>query len=110
WVHYKLDQGLDHILVDEAQDTSPAQWDIVRRLTEEFTAGEGARETSRTIFAVGDDKQSIFGFQGAAPQEFAAMRRAYQRAHENAGLAFDSVVLTQSFRSATQVLAAVDHV
>jgi ATP-dependent helicase/nuclease subunit A len=110
WVHYKLDQGLDHILVDEAQDTSPAQWDIVQGLTEEFISGEGARDAVRTIFAVGDDKQSIFGFQGAAPEEFARTRRGYQRAHEAAGLGFEFIELTQSFRSTAHVLNAVDCV
>ena len=53
WVHYKLDQGIDHILVDEAQDTNPYQWDIIRQLGEEFFTGEGARPVTRTIFAVG---------------------------------------------------------
>ena len=68
WVLYKLDGGIDHILIDEAQDTSPEQWAIVRKLTEEFFAGEArARTASRTIFAVGDEKQSIFSFQGADP-------------------------------------------
>src|SRR6185436_12992557 len=59
WVQYKLDRGLDHILVDEAQDTSPRQWQVVRALAEEFFAGEGASDTVRTLFAVGDEKQSI---------------------------------------------------
>ena len=68
WVHYKLDLGIDHVLIDEAQDTSPAQWDIIKRFVAEFTAGAGARsDVERTIFAVGDEKQSIFSFQGAAP-------------------------------------------
>ncbi|TMJ26583.1 MAG: double-strand break repair helicase AddA, partial [Alphaproteobacteria bacterium] len=58
WVHYKLDQGIDHVLVDEAQDTSPKQWEIIRRLTAEFFAGAGARTVRRTMFAVGDEKQS----------------------------------------------------
>ncbi len=75
WVHYKLDQGIDHVLIDEAQDTSPKQWEIIRLLTGEFFAGAGARQVRRTIFAVGDEKQSIFSFQGAAPREFDEMRR-----------------------------------
>ena len=66
WVQYKLDQGIDHILLDEAQDTSPDQWEVVRRLAEEFFAGLGARDNvHRTVFAVGDEKQSIYSFQGA---------------------------------------------
>ena len=72
WVQYKLDQGIDHILLDEAQDTSPDQWSVVRRLAEEFFAGVGARDNvHRTVFAVGDEKQSIYSFQGAAPESFA---------------------------------------
>ena len=71
WVHFKLDRGVDHVLIDEAQDTSPRQWDIVAHMISEFTPGEGARDgVKRTIFAVGDEKQSIFSFQGAAPREF----------------------------------------
>ena len=79
WVHYKLDLGIDHVLIDEAQDTSARQWEIVRRLTAEFTAGAGAREVTRSMFAVGDEKQSIFSFQGAEPQQFDRMRRHYAR-------------------------------
>ena len=65
WVLYKLDGGLDHLLIDEAQDTSPAQWAVIAALADEFFAGEGARAAPRTLFAVGDEKQSIFSFQGA---------------------------------------------
>lgn len=111
WVLFKLDGGLDHVLVDEAQDTSPRQWEIVRKLTEEFLAGEGARgAAARTVFAVGDEKQSIFSFQGAEPKEFGRSRRDYLRGHEAAGRAFADVRLTESFRSTRAVLAAVDHV
>ena len=83
WVHYKLDLGIDHVLIDEAQDTSKKQWQIVVRLTDEFTAGAGARPFTRTIFAVGDEKQSIYSFQNAAPKEFAEMRRYFERRHTN---------------------------
>ncbi|MEX2372597.1 MAG: UvrD-helicase domain-containing protein, partial [Dehalococcoidia bacterium] len=71
WVQYKLDQGIDHILIDEAQDTSPEQWNVVKKLAAEFFAGRGARDNVlRTIFAVGDEKQSIYSFQGAEPAAF----------------------------------------
>jgi ATP-dependent helicase/nuclease subunit A len=111
WVLYKLDGGLDHVLVDEAQDTNSDQWEIVAGLTSEFTSGFGARGLShRTVFAVGDEKQSIYGFQGAAPEAFDAWRRRYLRTHEDADLAFFDVRLTQSFRSTPDVLHAVDHV
>ncbi len=110
WVHYKLDLGIDHVLVDEAQDTSTKQWQIVRLLTGEFTAGAGARDVNRTIFAVGDEKQSIYSFQNAAPKEFAQMLRYFKDAHTNAGLGFVVSKFEHSFRSGGNVLAAVDEV
>jgi ATP-dependent helicase/nuclease subunit A len=110
WVHYKLDLGIDHLLIDEAQDTSSKQWEIVQRLVDEFTAGAGARPGKRTIFAVGDEKQSIFSFQNAAPREFAAMRKYFQRRHEDSGLTFEYRQLEHSFRSCESVLSAVDIV
>jgi ATP-dependent helicase/nuclease subunit A len=110
WVHYKLDLGVDHVLIDEAQDTSDKQWDIVRLLVAEFTAGRGARDLTRTIFAVGDEKQSIFSFRDAAPRQFAAMHRHFQKAHDDAGLKFVFREFKHSFRSGASVLAAVDTV
>jgi ATP-dependent helicase/nuclease subunit A len=111
WVHYKLDRGVDHVLIDEAQDTSPRQWDIIARIIAEFTSGEGARDgVIRTVFAVGDEKQSIFSFQGAAPHEFDQRRREWQRKFSDAGLAFDRLSFNFSFRSGAAILQAVDHV
>ena len=111
WVHYKLDGGVDHVLIDEAQDTSPKQWDIIGHLISEFTAGKGAREgVVRTIFAVGDEKQSIFSFQGAAPHEFDSRRRSLKSLFENAGLTFDPISFTYSFRSGPAILQSVDAV
>jgi ATP-dependent helicase/nuclease subunit A len=111
WVHYKLDRGVDHVLIDEAQDTSPRQWDIVAHIISEFTAGEGARDgVVRTIFAVGDEKQSIFSFQGAAPREFDSRRRGLEKRFRDAGLKFDPVSFTYSFRSGAAILQSVDHV
>lgn len=110
WVHYKLDQGVDHVLIDEAQDTNPDQWAIVGRLTEEFFAGEGARPLPRTVFAVGDEKQSIYGFQGAEPAEFARWKTVFADRCRAAGLAWRAESLTLSFRSVPAVLALVDAV
>ena len=106
---YKLDSGIDHILVDEAQDTSEAQWEILKRLAEDFTSGEGARAIIRTFFAVGDEKQSIYSFQGAAPKMFAEMRREFATRHRRAELSFAEVPLHLSFRSAATVLEGVDR-
>ncbi|NDV86439.1 double-strand break repair helicase AddA [Aurantimonas aggregata] len=110
WVHYKLDQGIDHVLIDEAQDTSPRQWQVMRQLVDEFFAGAGARNAVRTVFAVGDEKQSIYSFQGASPRMFGEERRAMERRARDAGADFEAVRLTQSFRTAAPVLAAVDKV
>jgi ATP-dependent helicase/nuclease subunit A len=110
WVQYKLDKGIDHILIDEAQDTNPRQWRIVRGLAEEFFAGEGARRLARTVFAVGDEKQSIYSFQGAAPETFSQNRDHFRAAAEGASRAFVDVGLVMSFRSVPAVLSAVDAV
>ena len=110
WVHYKLDFGIDHLLIDEAQDTSSKQWQIVRDLVAEFTAGAGARPATRTVFAVGDEKQSIYSFQNAAPKEFAEMRHYFERAHQSGRRAFVYREFKDSFRSGANILAAVDAV
>ncbi|MBS9477155.1 double-strand break repair helicase AddA [Ancylobacter radicis] len=111
WVHYKLDQGIDHVLLDEAQDTSPEQWEVIRPLVAEFFAGEGARAEPlglpRSLFVVGDEKQSIFSFQGADPRRFDTVRREFERA---GGANFRHIPLKHSFRSAPGILAAVDEV
>jgi ATP-dependent helicase/nuclease subunit A len=110
WVLYKLDEGIDHVLIDEAQDTSSLQWDIVQSLTEEFFAGEGAVRGPRTLFAVGDEKQSIFSFQGADPAQFELRRRFFEARAKDARLAFSSEYLQTSRRSAPQILKFVDEV
>ena len=106
WVLYKLDGGIDSVLIDEAQDTSPDQWAIVRALTEEFFAGIGAEDKVRTVFVVGDRKQSIYSFQGADPEEFEKMRRYFKAADEN----FEEVYLDVSFRSTAAVLDSVNTI
>ncbi len=109
WVLHKLDYGLDHLLLDEAQDASQPQWGILAALSAEFFAGAGARPKNRTVFAVGDEKQSIFAFQGAAPEMFAEMKRAFARRHHDAEQPFADVPLTFSFRSSPTILGAVDR-
>ncbi len=111
WVLYKLDGGLDHVLIDEAQDTSPEQWAILKKLTEEFFSGAG-RETGtvRTVFAVGDEKQSIFSFQGADPAQFDVNRQHFEGRIRNAGLSFNYEMLKTSRRSVPEVLSFVDRV
>ncbi len=108
WVLYKLDGGLDHILIDEGQDTSPSQWDLIAPLMDEFFAGRGAREKERTVFAVGDPKQSIYAFQGADPERFLAEDQALEKRSRRAKRKFVAPVLETSFRSTPEILRAVD--
>ncbi|HOT82422.1 MAG TPA: double-strand break repair helicase AddA [Candidatus Defluviicoccus seviourii] len=110
WVLYKLDGGIDHVLIDEAQDTSPDQWQVIRALTTEFFAGLGARAAGRTIFAVGDVKQSIFSFQGADPEHFIRNRAHFSDHVRAAKEIWRPIDLSVSFRSTRAVLAAVDAV
>ncbi len=110
WVQYKLDRGLDHILVDEAQDTSPRQWQVIRALAEEFFSGEGAGPELRTLFAVGDEKQSIYSFQGAVPAWFTREQRDLGGRAAAGGYAWKDLELHLSFRSVPVVLEAVDAV
>ena len=110
WVLFKIDGGVDHILVDEAQDTNPKQWSIIERLAEEFFAGEGASDTLRTLFAVGDEKQSIYSFQGADPVRFGTVGRRFRAKAMAIEQTWNDVPLTLSFRSTEAVLKAVDAV
>ena len=112
WVRFKLEQGIDHILIDEAQDTNVAQWDIVRALAEEFFTGEGAKddEINRTLFAVGDFKQAIFGFQGTDPRNFSDARDDFDARASAIGRTLRDLSLNQSFRTTTPVLRLVDEV
>ncbi len=113
WVLFKLDGGLDHLLLDEVQDTAPAQWRIAADLTGDFFTGIGAREAGslpRTVFAVGDAKQSIYSFQGADPGEFDRWREFYAKRAGEAGQAWRETVLDVSFRTTAPVLALVDAV
>ncbi|MDC0737757.1 double-strand break repair helicase AddA [Cognatishimia sp. SS12] len=110
WVLYRLDGGIDHILVDEAQDTSPVQWQVIERLAQEFTAGAGAHDGApRTIFVVGDKKQSIYSFQGADPAEFDRMRSDFAARLNGSETPLQELELEYSFRSSDAILRVVDH-
>jgi ATP-dependent helicase/nuclease subunit A len=110
WVHYKLDLGIDHMLIDEAQDTSPKQWQIIKLLASEFTSGGSRPDVKRTIFAVGDEKQSIFSFQGAAPAAFDEMRYYFERQFDTPDKGWRYLRFHHSFRSGEAVLGSVDQV
>lgn len=109
WVLFRLDGGLDHILVDEAQDTSPEQWRIVELLAQEFSSGAGARsDIRRTIFVVGDIKQSIYSFQGADPREFDRMQHHFADSLGAVDQRLNERTLDHSFRSSSAILTLVD--
>ncbi|WP_339761878.1 double-strand break repair helicase AddA [uncultured Sulfitobacter sp.] len=109
WVLYRIDGGIDHILVDEAQDTSPRQWDVIERLTDEFYSGDGANDgDARTLFVVGDKKQSIYSFQGADPREFDHKQTLFEGKITDAGQLFQRRSLDYSFRSSSAILQLVD--
>jgi ATP-dependent helicase/nuclease subunit A len=111
WVLFKLDGGIDHILVDEAQDTSPLQWQVIAGLAQEFAAGDGASpDRERTIFVVGDLKQSIYSFQGAEPEAFGRMQAHFTSELARIGRGLNALTLDYSFRSATAILRLVDLV
>lgn len=111
WIRFKLDQSVDHILVDEAQDTNADQWRIVRKLTEEFFTGDGQKlDNVRTVFKVGDFKQAIFGFQGTDPREFSVAAAAFKHDVERSGQDYLQLSLSQSFRSSQPVLTLTDVV
>ncbi len=110
WVLYKLDGGIEHLLLDEVQDTAPAQWEIANAIAAEFFAGLGAREAPRSIFAVGDPKQSIFSFQGANLRSFGHYRERFKEAAISAGRAWLDGALSVSFRSTAPVLELTDAV
>ncbi len=110
WVLYKLDLGIDHVLIDEAQDTSPKQWQIVRTIVSEFSPGGARPNVKRTVFAVGDEKQSIFSFQGAAPRAFDEMRREFGKQFDTPEQGWRFLRFHHSFRSGANVLGSVDRV
>lgn len=114
WVHYKLDGGIDHILVDEAQDTSPSQWKVIEEISDDFFAGvsrhEETSDAPRTMFAVGDEKQSIYSFQGADPEMFGGMEAVFKKRVEAVRRPWLTVEMAESFRSGQAVLQVVDKV
>ncbi|MFV9903847.1 MAG: double-strand break repair helicase AddA [Rickettsiales endosymbiont of Dermacentor nuttalli] len=108
WILYKLDGGVNHVLIDEAQDTSPKQWAIIQKLVTEFFVG--VNETERTLFVVGDEKQSIFSFQGADPLYFAYIQNYFEDYIVNNGFVFNVIKLPLSFRSTSAILTLVDKI
>ena len=110
WVHYKLDSVISHVLVDEAQDTNPGQWDVIGQLLDDFFAGHSAANRQRTVFGVGDEKQSIYGFQGARPEQFDQIGMDLQTRARNVGMGWERLRFPASFRTLENILQVVDRV
>ena len=111
WILYRLDGGIDHILIDEAQDTSPTQWRIIEKISQEFYAGEGSRDkTNRTLFVVGDKKQSIYSFQGADTFELNRIQKKFKKRFDEAAKPLKELSLQYSFRSSPTILRFVDSI
>ncbi|HXG89593.1 MAG TPA: UvrD-helicase domain-containing protein [Vicinamibacterales bacterium] len=104
---FKLEARYQHVLVDEFQDTSRAQWELVELLVRSWAAGLGlgARELEPSIFIVGDRKQSIYAFRDA---EVAVLDQAsrYIEALRPAGQV--RTAITRSFRSVRELLSFVN--
>ena len=108
WVLSQLNIKLTHILVDEAQDTSPLQWNILRMLAGDFFTDGDTAKSPHSLFVVGDTKQSIYGFQGADPRAFALSRAEISAQIRQNMRTIHEIPLVQSFRSLPPILRAVD--
>jgi ATP-dependent helicase/nuclease subunit A len=102
WIQFKLDQRIDHLLIDEFQDTNPTQWRLILPLLEEMAAGG---ERARSLFIVGDAKQSIYRFRRGNPDLLGVAAEWMQR-HLQAG----SIHLDHSWRSSPAVMDFVNRV
>ncbi len=110
WVKFKIDGKIGHVLVDESQDLSPIQWDIINEITGEFFHDQSIANSSKSIFIVGDDKQSIYSFQGASPQTFNKIKSFYSTKLKEVGSTLELYELNQSYRSSSVILNFVNEV
>lgn len=110
WVLYKLDGGFDHILIDEAQDTSPLQWQIIRALIDEFFSGESSKKNNRSLFVVGDDKQSIYSFQGADVKNYLSIKDFLKNKIIASQNNFSEILLNKSYRSSKAIIESIDYI
>lgn len=110
WIFEKIDFRLDHILIDEAQDTSRVQWNIIKNLLHHFFDRAGHNNMPRTMFVVGDAKQSIYSFQGADPKYYLEVRDYFTHLAEENSHTFNIIDLDLCYRQSPAVLNLVDQV
>ncbi len=99
YIDYRLDCRLDHWLIDEFQDTSDLQWEVLRNLADEILQDNSGE---RTFFYVGDVKQAIYGWRGGNPRLFGQIVRKYPNIRR--------LPLSKSFRSCRPIIEAVNEV
>lgn len=109
WVLSQLDVSLSHILVDEAQDTSPLHWDVLTMMLGDFFVNGDTKSDKHSLFIVGDPKQAIFGFQGADFHAFSNSFSEITRHIQNNLRTIQEIPLEQSFRSLSSILYVVDE-
>ncbi len=109
WVLSQMNTSINHILIDEAQDTSPDQWNIIVSLVNTIVSASDYSNIPPSTFVVGDTKQSIFGFQGADPQAFSNSRDIFERQIEESRLTFREPILDVNYRSVAPILETVDE-
>jgi ATP-dependent helicase/nuclease subunit A len=123
FILYKLYNNIHHLLIDEAQDISPWQWDIVKLILEDFFASQiqastnnsttkitinCAENNSRSFFIVGDEKQSIYGFQGVNHYLFTEIKSEFSQKMQESGKILHEIALQTSYRSGSTILTLVD--
>lgn len=100
-IGYRLDARFDHWMLDEFQDTSAIQWEVLGALADEVLQSS---EANRGFFYVGDVKQAIYGWRGGEATLFDKVRNSYRMKFG------EPAVLAQSWRSSPVVLDAVNRV
>ncbi len=100
FLYFRLDAHINHMLLDEFQDTSTIQFEILRPLIEEMTSGQGSKERS-SLFLVGDVKQSIYRFRGGKKELFYAVTDHFKVKVDQ---------LTTNYRSEKEVVRFVNEV
>lgn len=110
WVRFRLDSRITHLLIDEAQDTDETQLDLLTTLMGEMASGTGQHAQQRSLFVVGDIKQSIYRFRGATTKGFFNFRTFLENHVGTEGEKWHDVRLETSRRSTTPILALVDSV